>query len=92
MRQHEGNVMSHCLYYQARVVPAKCWFFVGIMRSFEHVCFDRTLDKQTSTFEFFVPEAMQEVFLTLMAYFEKEGIVTMLTELPNRLLDPNTVF
>lgn len=84
--------MSFCLYYQAQVVPAKCWFFVGVLRSFEHVCFDRTLDKQTSTFEFFVPKDMQATFLALMAYFEKEGIVTTFTELPNRLLDPEEAF
>lgn len=80
--------MDYCQYYQAQVIPSKCWFFVGVLRSFEHVCFDRTLDKETSTFEFFVPEDMQKVFLELMDYFKKEGIVTTLTQLPNRLLDP----
>ncbi len=84
--------MSYCQYYQAQVLPTKCWFFVGVLRSFEHVCFDRTLDKEKSIFEFFVPDDMQEVFLELMAYFTQEGIVTTLTRLPNRLLDPAQKF
>ena len=83
--------MAHCLYYQAQVVTSKCWFFVGVLRSFEYVCFDRTLDKKTSTFEFFVPEDTQEIFLRIMNYFEKEGIVSSLVEQPNRFLASNEV-
>ena len=84
--------MAYCQYYQAQVVPAKCWFFVGVLRSFEHVCFDRTRDKEASIFEFFVPPDMESTFLELMDYFKKEGIVTSLEQLPNRLLDPNEEF
>jgi len=84
--------MLYCNYYQARVCPKECWFLTGILRSFEHLAFDRTIDAKTSTFEFFVPEGNDEHFVQLMHYFEKEGIVTGLIKMPNRLLDPSEVF
>lgn len=76
-------------YYQAQVDPANAWFFVGVIRSFEHMAFDRTLDVQTSCFEFFVPEDTERFFLDLMNYFVREQIVSDLKKLPNRLTDPN---
>ena len=76
---------NYCLYYQAQVERRRCWFLVAILRSFEHMCFDRTVDKQNSIFEFFVPADMQSTFLSVMRYFENEGIVSNLTEKPNRL-------
>lgn len=76
-------------YYQAQVDPANAWFFVGIIRSFEHMAFDRTLDVQASCFEFFVPKDTECFFLDLMNYFIKEQIISNLTKLPNRLIDPN---
>lgn len=84
--------MSFCRYYQAQVVPTQCWFFVGVLRSFEHVCFDRTRDTATSTFEFFVPEDQRGIFLQLMHYFSEQGIISAFQELPNRLLDPDARF
>lgn len=80
--------MSYCQYYQAHVKRSECWFFVGVMRSLEHMSFDRTLDLPTSLFEFFVPETMEEQFLSIMDFFKKQSIVTSLKKLPNRLLDP----
>lgn len=82
--------MSLCLYYQAHVVPSECWFFVGILRSFEHVCFDRTINVQESVFEFFVPSEQNNEFLLLMNYFQQEGIIHRLQQLTNRLEDPNS--
>ncbi len=61
------------------------------MRSFEHLAFDRTVDKETSTFEFFVPRDLESTFLEVMEYFKKEGIILELTSLPNRLKDPSAV-
>ncbi len=78
-------------YYQAHVVPIHAWFFTGVMRSFEHVVFDRTLNKEESLFEFFVPQDTEKYFLDLMNYFQKEEIVSGLIKKENRLKDPNEV-
>ena len=76
-------------YYQAHVDPAHGWFFVGVLRSFEHMVFDRTLDVQTSLFEFFVPQDTEKYFLDLMDYFQQEQIISGLCKLPNRLVEPD---
>lgn len=81
--------MDHCLYYQAQVDRKYCWFLVGILKSFEHMAFDRTIDKEKSIFEFYVPSCMKIYFEPLMDYFIKEGIVFDLKKLPNRLLVPD---
>jgi hypothetical protein len=82
------NIPVYCSYYQAHVVRAQVWFFVAILRSFDHVSVDRTLDVKNSVFEFFVPEAMEPYFLEIMASLKSEGIVHDINKLPNRLLDP----
>jgi hypothetical protein len=51
------------------------------------MAFDRTLDKEHSIFEFFVPQDMEPLFLQVMARFEKEGIIKDLKNLPNRLVE-----
>jgi hypothetical protein len=84
--------MKICSYYQAFVEPSLAWFFVGALRSFEHVCFDRTLNVKESTFEFFVPEEQEQLFLLLMHYFENEQIIKDLKKLPNRLEDAELLF
>jgi hypothetical protein len=76
--------MNLCSYYQAYVVSRKCWFFVGILRSFEHLCFDRTLDVEKSIFEFFVPPGLEQPFEELMDYFQHNAIIKDLKKLPNR--------
>jgi hypothetical protein len=76
-----------CKYYQAHVVKADCIFFVAVLRSFDHIAFDRTLDQSNQIFEFFVPELMERQFLAVMAFFEKKGIIKNVQQLPNRLLD-----
>lgn len=78
-------------YYQAHVVPEHAWFFTGVLRSFEHVAFDRTLDKAQSLFEFFVPQDTEKHFLDLMNYFQKEEIISGLIKKENRLKDPKEV-
>lgn len=83
--------MTYGAYYRAHVVEKECWFLVAIMRSFEHLAFDRTYDKETSTFEFFVPVDLESTFLELMDFFKAEGIVQELHQLPNRLQDPAAV-
>lgn len=75
----------YCLYYQAHVEKKYCWFLVAILRSFEHVAFDRTLDKEKSIFEFFVPQDMEPIFLSLMHELQQKSIITYVYQLPNRL-------
>ena len=75
----------YCSYYQANVERELCWFVTATLRSYEHISFDRTLDPETSLFEFFVPSSTEEYFLEVMKYFHKEGLVRNLTKLPNRL-------
>jgi hypothetical protein len=76
-------------YYQAKVTPERCWFFAAVLRAQEHMCFDRTLDKNSNVFEFFVPKGQVQEFESLMAYFAREGLVSSLTQLPNRFADPS---
>lgn len=77
--------MNYCLYYQAHIKKELCWFFVGVLRSFEHMAFDRTVEKETSLFEFFVPADMKDKFQALMNYFLQQGIVIDFEEKENRL-------
>ena len=76
----------YCNYYQATVERSKCWFLVAVLRSFEHVAFDRTLDVAQSRFEFFVPADMDGYFMDIMHHLQESGIVTNLERLPNRLI------
>jgi len=76
----------YCRYYQAHVSEPESWFMVSIIRSFEHLCFDRTLDAEQSIFEFFVPEQNEATFLELMHWFEQQGIVSNVQKLENRLI------
>lgn len=75
----------YCSYYQAQVERELCWYVTAALRSYEHISFDRTLDPATSLFEFFVPHSTEKYFLTLMNYFQSEGLVHNLKKLPNRL-------
>ncbi len=77
--------MPYCNYYQATIRKSDAWFLVAVLRSYEHLAFDRTLEKSSSRFEFFVPKALEAHFLQLIEYFQAEGIVTDFVQLPNRL-------
>jgi hypothetical protein len=81
-----------CSYYQIKVSEPQSWFVVGILRSFEHLCFDRTLDVQNSIFEFFVPAENEDIFNELITYCEKQGLVFEVKKLPNRLAVPGEGF
>jgi len=76
---------QYCLYYQAHVPPKQCGIFVALMRSFEHVCFDRTFDVATSIFEFFVPADQQDEFLEFMQFCTNKNLIAQFKGLPNRL-------
>lgn len=77
--------MNFCSYYQAQVSRKETLFFVAILRSFDHLCFDRTLDPDQELFEFFVPQDYEQQFISLMDYFEKNKIVHNLQKMTNRL-------
>lgn len=81
--------MDYSLYYQALVSIPETWFVTATLRSFEHLTFDRTLDVEQGLFEFFVPIEMEPTFLEIMYYFEKNGIVSSIKKLDNRLQDEN---
>lgn len=78
--------MTYCSYYQAKLDRPKSWFLVAVLRSFEHLAFDRTLNKEESLFEFFVPPTNEKYFLELMDYMKAQGVVVELNHLPNRLM------
>lgn len=78
--------MNYCSYYQAYIDKTFCWYFVAILKSFEHLAFDRTLDTKTNLFEFYVPIAREQEFLQLMHYFEQKHLMHDLKKLPNRLI------
>ena len=81
----------YCQYYQAKVNEKDCWFFVAILKSFEHMAFDRTYDKTNSIFEFLVPEGNEQIFLNFMSYFIENNIISDLKKLDNRLKDPTAI-
>lgn len=83
--------MKYCLYYRAKIKKELCWMVTSTLRYSEHLAFDRCYDKQNSIFEFFVAPDLQNVFLSVMAKFEKHGISSELEQLPNRLMDDNEV-
>lgn len=78
--------MPYCLYYQAQTDRSRSLFLVALLRSCEHVSFDRTLDVSNSIFEFYVPEDQEGQFVAIMRTLEHEGIVKSLHKLPNRLV------
>lgn len=80
--------MNYCLYYQANIVRADTWYVTAVLRSFEHLCFDRTLGKEAGLFEFYVPEKHENYFLEIMRDFQAEGMVHHLRKMENRLLNP----
>lgn len=78
--------MSHCLYYQAYINRKKSWFFVAVLRSFEHLAFDRTIDKGESLFEFFVSPSEKLFFEKLMKDLHQLEVVIDFYETKNRLI------
>lgn len=83
------NNMQYCTYYQALVKRQETWFFTAVLRSYEHLTFDRTLNAEEGLFEFFVPPSGESQFEELMAEFAQRGIVSHVVKLPNRLADPS---
>lgn len=82
--------MAYCIYYQALIEQKRCWLFTAILRSYEHLAFDRTIDVATGRLEFFVSPELESYFLQVMAYFQQIGIVSQLQRLPNRLQEESS--
>jgi hypothetical protein len=78
--------MNYCIYYQAHIPKATAWHFVGILRSYEHLAFERTADKAQSIFEFLVPHDMEQHFLELMQVLGAKGLIVDLRQMPHRYL------
>lgn len=83
--------MEYCAYYQAHVRKEEAGFLVAVLRSFEHLAFDRTIDKASSLFEFFVPVGSEAIFVELMEDFLKEGVILDLVKQENRLRNPESI-
>ena len=81
----------YCVYYRANVDINMTWFFVATFRALESIAFDRTLDKTTGLFEFFVPQDQEQRFISVMNSYQASGLITNLTKLPNRLSDPHSI-
>ena len=84
---NSDKLFLYSSYYQANVKKELCWFITATLRSYEHLAFDRTLDPETSLFEFFVSPFSENFFLEIMSYYQEEGLITNLVKLPNRLAD-----
>ena len=80
---------KYCPYYTANVDRHQSYFFVAIIKAYDNMVFDRTIDLETSLFEFFVAPDYEEQFLSVMATFETQGLVSNLSKLPNRLQNPH---
>lgn len=78
-------MITNSRYFQATVHRELSWYVVAILKSFEHLCFDRTYDADSSRFEFFVAPDMAHEFITLMEYFKDEHLIAEFQELPNRI-------
>ena len=76
---------SYSAYYQAVLKKEEALFAVGTLKFFDHLCFDRTLDREKLLYEFFVPPACEAEFLKIMEFLIEKGIVTNLEKLPNRI-------
>lgn len=79
------KVSMYCIYYQAYVVPSHGWFVVAILKSFDHMLFDRTIDVENSIFEFFVAPRAENVFLEVMENLALQGYISNLIKKDNRL-------
>ena len=63
-------------YYQVSFPhPEKIWFVVSILKSYDHLAFDRALDDDSKTFEFFVPADQEDEFLVIMKDLEQRGLI-----------------
>lgn len=77
-------MQNYSIYYQVHVIRKTAWFVSAVLKSFDHLCFDRTYDVENSIFEFLVPADNEKAFLEIMQYLQKENKIADLKKLPNR--------
>ncbi|OGB97571.1 hypothetical protein A3F06_03505 [candidate division TM6 bacterium RIFCSPHIGHO2_12_FULL_36_22] len=77
--------MTYSLYYQAEIPKQFGWYITAILRSHDHLAFDRTIDVQKNIFEFFISPDKEEEFLYFMQLMEQKGAALNVKKLPNRL-------
>ncbi|MFA6534994.1 MAG: hypothetical protein WCS92_01930 [Candidatus Babeliales bacterium] len=76
----------YCQYYQATVNTPCTHFITGILRSHEHLVFERALDgRNSSIIEFFVPQDSEAMFVDIMHHFVELGYVFSFGKKENRL-------
>ena len=88
----KSSPANMCAYYQATVLKEKHWLLTSLIRSFEHLAFDRTCDTEQGIFEFFVPQDLEHHFLEIMEAFRQQGLIWDLKKLPNRLGESDAQF
>lgn len=76
---------NFCEYYLVKVDKSRSWMLSAVFKSFEHLSFDRTIDKENALFEFFVPQGNEETFLEVIEYFKNIGLVLECHKEENRL-------
>ncbi|HLB40589.1 MAG TPA: hypothetical protein VJJ83_02260 [Candidatus Babeliales bacterium] len=79
-----SNQANYSCYYQAQVLNG--WLLASLLKSYEHLAFDRTLDVEQQIFEFFVPRDCEGEFLIFMQTMLDLGVIRNLVALPNRLM------
>ena len=77
------------IYFQAHIPPAHCFLVIGILKSYEHIVFTRTLHVDKSILEFFTTQETVKTFLAIMDNLRKHDLVFNLQEMPNRLIHEN---
>ena len=75
-----------CNYFQAHIPPSDCFLVIGFLKSYDHICFIRTIDPQQGLLEFFVPPHTTEEFTTLIQYLEKNALIFNFKKEKNRLI------
>lgn len=77
--------MPYSSYYQVTIDRSRGWFVAAVMRSFEHLAFERSFDAQHGINEYFVPKDLENHFLAIVKELAKMGVVKEINKLPNRL-------
>lgn len=77
---------QYCSYFLAQIEKREIVKLISVLKSFDHLCFDRCVDKEQNIFEFFVPASMEKLFTSLMELYQQKGVVKMLRQEKNRLM------
>ena len=75
----------YCSYYHAQIVAKDLWFLTGCLRNAGSFTLERTIDKENSILEFFVPRDQEDEFVSFMEHFKQRGIVVWFEKKENRL-------